>query len=222
MKNISAHAKAAIGAVFIMAAAMPAQADVKVSYSDTLEKYHSALDRVELGREETFRKFRTDRGRGASIRPRDYINKSRFSGTEWGNERAIPEIENFSVDNLIVAMFERGIHAAKPDFDGDILVHVDHLRVRNHSVSILSSFNTFMEGTVTLLDADGKVVAKEKVKAYPTRNFTVSRSYKGSEYAYRTGSLNTRVGPIFANFSEAALEKLFPEYDAPGFILVED
>ena len=222
MKKTSTFLKGVFGVALLAGAAMPAAADVTVSYSPTLEKYLESVDRVERQREKIFRKFNVDRGGSIVGRSSDILAKNRYKGTEWGNERAIPNIEDFSVTNLLEAMLERGVKAANPDFDGSVQVHIDRLNVSNHSVSILRAPNTYMEGTVKLLNADGTVVAEEKIKAIPTRKYTVDRSYDGEDYAYVQSTITTRVGPVFADFTEEALEKLFPEYDAPGFILLRN
>ena len=48
-----------------------------------------------------------------------------------------------------------------------------------------------------------------------------TKNYHGPDYAYRAAALSTRVGPIAAEFTEKVLTTLYPEYDAPGLVVIE-
>ncbi len=202
--------------------AMPsANADVNVtlSFSESLEKSMPQINRVEKNREKVFRRFYTE-GTRSSIPRNALLNRSRFSGTEWGNERLIPSLEDYTVPALLKAMFKKGVLEADPDFDGEIIVHVDKMRVNGFSVLKLRGVNNYMSGTVKLVGRDGKLIKEETVSTQITRSFSASRHYTGRDYAYRIEAKDTRIGPIAVEFSEKALTKLYPEYDARGAVFL--
>jgi len=210
-----------IGVASLLAPAAPVSADVEIVFSDYLQDKMSRISLLDKKREEVFRQFRTD-GTRSSISSRASLNRSRFSRTEWANERLIPDIDNYDVPSLIRAMMERGIQEADPDFDGKVITTIETLKVASFPHTALNSFNTRIAGNIQMLDAAGNLVAEHDISAYLVPKYTGSRHYTGPEYAYRSGALSTRVGPIAAEFTEKALEKMFPVYDAPGLIVLLD
>ena len=173
---------------------------------------------MKLGQKEKFARIGADWKALALKRGTDpeKIERNRKPRT---NDRLIPDIEDYSVTNLLKVMFERGVKEADPDFKGDVLVHVERLGVHTHSVSVLRAGDTYMMGTVKLVAPDGTILVEKKVTANPVRRFVSDRQYDGPNYVYWQGSLDETVGPIFAYFSKKALDRLFPDYDAPGLVV---
>ena len=219
MMNISMAIKGIVGAVLIVGASVAVRADVKITYSPKLQKHLSEINEHEIRSETEIREDRADWKALALKRGVDpeKIERNRKPRT---NDRLIPDIEDYSVTNLLKVMFERGVKEADPDFKGDVLVHVERLGVHTHAVSVLRAGDTYMNrycGNWWHLMA--LLLWKKKVSANPVRRFVSDRQYDGPNYVYWQGSLNQTVGPIFAYFSKKALDRLFPDYDAPGLVV---
>lgn len=193
---------------------------VELSFSDYLNKRMERISAIDKQREEVFRDFRRDGSRQAQ-RPRDALNKNRFFDTEWANERLIPDLNQYSVPGLITEMMERGIKEANPDgFDGRVVLEIDEMFIADFPLASITSFNTRMKGRVKHYDAAGKLIAEHKVWTALVPKFDVSRNYKGRDYAYLSTAGATRVGPVAAEFTAKALEKIFPEYKAPSLVYI--
>jgi len=183
---------------------------VEIEYDDGIEAILSRVNRVEQIKEERFRKYRhTERThREAGV--------FRFSGTltegtRWANETLIPELENYTVTNLLRALTVDNLNKAVPDFDGRIVYEIDRFKVANHEVAILSGTSSYMTGRVTLLGPNGAVRKREKVTANLVVDPTVDRQYTGPKYAFLQTDPEARIGPTVSFFVEQALEQLWPE-----------
>jgi len=217
MKNLMMTVAAAAALLMPGSAAL---AEVEVTFADRLQAKMDRINDIDTRREEAFREFRTEGTRGG-LPPNAKLNVSLFAGTEWGNERLFPDIKDYSVPALFQVMMERGIKEADPAFDGMVKVRIKKLQIQSFSLAALRSRNTQAGGDVTVLDKDGNVVAEHYIWVSPVPEYTASRSYTGPDYAYRKAAVTTRVGPIAAEFTEKALKKLYPGYDAPGLVIVD-
>jgi hypothetical protein len=205
----------------ISVAAIAEGETVELSFSKYLDKRMDRISAIDKQREQVFRDFRRDGSRQAQ-RPRDALNNSRFFQTEWANERLIPDMDDYSVPTLITEMMARGIKGANPEgFDGRVVLEIEELRVANFPLAAINSFNTRMKGKVKHFDDAGNLIAEHKVWTALIPKFSASRNYKGPNYAYLTTSGATRVGPVAAEFTAKALEKLFPAYDAPDLVFLQ-
>lgn len=206
----------AIAAVFVGVSApqIASAAEVDVKFSPRIQKDLNRIDNLEKRREVFFRKYREE---GANRRPNRMPNVSRFNGTEFGMERLIPEVEDFSVTALAEAMAAKGLESAKDhDAANKLVVEIDEFYAANYSVSTYRSFNTRMSGTVSLVDPTGKTIASEEVNTVILPQFSGSISYTGPEYAFLRQSMDVRMGPILATFIEKGIEGLYPDADVPG------
>ena len=201
------------------AIAAPAYADVDVQFEGYVADKMDRITSIERSREEVFREFRTE-GSRTQVKPRDKLNVSYYAGTEWGNERIFPNYDDYNVPGLIKGMMERGMKEADPGFTGTVQVTIDKLRIKDFSLAVISSSTTQMSGTVKVLDAAGNVTAEHDIWAGIVPEYSVSNNYTGPGYAYTGSAVNTRVGPIAAEFTEKALETLYPDYDAPGLVIL--
>lgn len=211
--NKSARMLAACCIASAVSLTAPAAADVQVEFSGSLADYVGQISSIDRNREEVFREFRKE-GTVNQLK-----TKATNGNTEWGNERVIPDLAAYDVPKLIQGMMERGIKAADPEFAGKVVVTVDKLRIKKFPLATISSHSTRMSGHVKVLDAAGNLVAEHDISTLIVPTYTTT-SYKGPDYAYLAGALDTRVGPIAAEFTEKALEKMYPGYDAPGAIVV--
>lgn len=209
-----------VGAVALgLSAPLGASAmDVEVKLSSRIENNLKSIDRIELRRESFFREYRVE---GANRRPVGNLNVNRFAETEFGNERLIPEIDDFSFANLAEAMAEHSLSKVEGhNPDHKLVVEIDNFWVSNYSLNKFASFNTRMVGTVSLVDASGNTVASEEVDTPIVPQFTQAWNYQGPEYAYLLASANVRVAPVMATFLEKGIERLYPDSDVPGPIFV--
>lgn len=193
---------------------------VKVTFSDFLNKQLPRINAIEQERERIFREFRME-GTRTAIPSNASNNRSRFGATEWGNERLVPELSEYSVENLFHALFEKGLQRVAPEFDGFLEVKITKLRVEDFSLASISQPNTQIKGEVIMRNADGQLIAEKTIWTTLLTGFSAARVYTGPDYAYREGALNTRIAPIAVEFSEKVLESLFPDSDAPGVVIVE-
>lgn len=205
--------------VVALLAAMPAAAQiapemktysVEINFREGIADILGRVDHVERVMEERFRKYRhTQRShREAGV---FRFSKSLTEGTRWANETLIPEVENYTVTNLITALTADNINRAAPEFEGRIVYEIDRFKVENHDVAILNGTNSYMTGRVVALGADGEVMKAEKVTANLVVDPTVDREYTGPKYAFFQTDPANRVGPTVAYFVERALEKIWPD-----------
>lgn len=209
----------AAGGLSAVALAAPAEADVAVLFEGFVADKMDRISSIDKNREAVFRQFRTE-GTRTQVEARDALNRSYFAGTEWGNERIFPELEDYSVPGLIKGMVERSLKAADPDFKGTVEVTIDKLRIKDFSLAVVSAASTQMGGKVRVLDAAGNVTAEHDVWAGMAPEYTAANNYTGPDYAYTAAALDTRVGPIAAEFVEKLIETLYPNFDAPGAVVV--
>lgn len=215
--------KTMLGMVFASVAIFPATADVKVTFSNYLNKKMDVINRIEVSRESKFRENQVEGPNGNTVGVTTTFYKNRFRHVKWGNEKLIPNMADYTVENLITAMMEQGMREAAPDFDGEVKLHIERLNVNNFAAGAIRSKNvpTRMRGWVSVYDAAGNLVKEEKVSSIAYNvNVTFVRDYDGRGYMYQSSAADTRVGPVAAEFTEKALKKIFPEYNAQGAVLV--
>ncbi|MCK0067912.1 hypothetical protein [Kordiimonas laminariae] len=209
---------------FVIAAAfaLPAKAEVTVTFSDYLNKKMGQIDRIEKSRESKFREASAE-GPNPRVATGAAVLKTRFRDMNWGNAELIPDVDNYNVEALITAMMELGVKEAAPDFEGNINLHIKRINVNNFAAVSIASRNTptRMQGTVSVYSREGDLIAEQKVMATVNRpNLSSLREFEGRGYAYAAAAKDTRVGPIAAEFTQKALERIFPTYDARGAVLV--
>ncbi len=219
LSQITSRTLAVAGCFLTLGFALPAHADVDVQFEGYVADKMNRITAIDRNREDVFRNYRTEGSRG-QVDPRDKLNVSYFAGTEWGNERVFPSYDDYNVPDLIKEMMVRGIKEADPDFNGTVQVTIDKLRIKDFSLAVISSSTTQMSGTVKVLDAAGNVTSEHDIWSGIVPEYSASNRYKGRNYAYVGSAVATRVGPIAAEFTEKALETLYPEYDAPGLVIV--
>lgn len=205
-----------------MAAAMlalPGQAQIKppmdgfevtVTYSKGLERRMASINAMEQTFEDRFRERRND-SRTFREAGTQRFAKTQTEGTEWAGERLIETVEDFTLDNLIKAMVAYNVNRAAPDFRGTIEVAIDSLKVSNHNMAFLNSFQSYARGHIKVTDSGGAVLFDDKMTANLVINPTVDRSYDGPDLAFGETEPSTRVGPTLAYFLERALRKVWPD-----------
>lgn len=208
MKRIFATIAAmTVGAAF--AGSAMAQ-DVTVEYSAFLSKHIDRVNQVEQIKEERFRKYRVD-----ERRPRETVfhdARWRFDDVQWTGETLIPELEDYTVSNLLKAMIKRNLDRLPEDERDPIRVMVNSIKVTNHSVAVLNGVGNYVEGTMERLADDGSVKESVSFTANLVVDFTLDQDYAGEKFAFAEIHRSSRVGPTLSYFVKEGLERLYPEH----------
>ena len=196
-----------------------AEVEVEVEFSDRVANVLGRIDRIELRREGYFRQYSVDlRSR---LRSTQRLNNSMFSNTEWAGELLIPELENYSLENLLRALVVESINRAGIEFDGTVQIELERIKVKNHSVSLIANGNTYAKGRFTAIDASGQVVRSAEISANLVLDYTTEISYDGPDFAFYTTDPENRIGPTLAFFVKKGLSALFPGNDFPRAVVIE-
>lgn len=196
-------------------------ADVEVNFSSYLDGKMGALNRIEKDREERFRKDLDD-ANNTAVNTARRANVTRFGNVAWAGETLIPDLNNYSVENLTIAMVKETLNrAGMDDVVGTIRLNIDRLRVSNHPLSVLTASDSYVIGTLVHVDANGSVLKSTKVSANLVFNRTVDHNYQGPDYAFSSTDPFNRVGPALARFVQKGLENLFGDKDFVGPIVIE-
>lgn len=202
-------------------AAFPAfAADVEVEFSSKLERNMATLNSLEQQKEERFRQNLDDSSRSVASSARRF-NKTRFSEVAWAGETLIPDLGNYSVENLTIALVKETLNrAGMGDLEGSIRLTIQRLKVANHSLSFLRGSDTYVIGTLEHLDSNGRVLSSTKVSANLVIGFTANNAYQGPNYAFSSTDPANRVGPALARFVQKGLENLFSGQEFVGPIVI--
>ena len=196
-------------------------ADVEVDFSSYLNGKMGALNRIEKDREERFRRNLDDANITSLKSPRR-ANVTRFGNVAWAGELLIPDLNNYTVENLTIALVKETLNrAGMGDVVGTIRLNIDRLRVQNHPISVLTASDSYVIGTLEHVDANGSVLKSTKVSANLVFNRTVDHNYQGPDYAFSSTDPVNRVGPALARFVQKGLENLFGDEDFVGPIVIE-
>lgn len=194
------------------------QSSVEVVFGDRITENIDALNRIEVQREKFFRQHRFELNNGARG---GNAPKAFFTKTEFGNERVMPDIDDFSFANFTEAMAAYAFDQVEDKVPGHTLkVEIDNFFLSRHSLAKFSSFNSRMKGRMSILDANGNEVRSVKVNTQILPTFTSKRAYDGPQLAYLAESRDVRYGPMLASFIEKGIEKLYPDADVPGPIFI--
>lgn len=200
--------------------AVPAAADVVVKLSPLLEENYERMNKMESRREEFFRKNRKEGVGPQFVRT---TNRARFAKAEFGNERLIPDVEDFSIKALIEAMVEHDLKHAANYQDGEtLLVEIEEFFASNYPVNNFRSFNNRMKGRISVVDAEGNTLRSEAFTQVLVPEFSAHRGYDGPDYAYLRESVGVRMAPVLASFLKHGIEALYPGSNIPGPVLLRE
>lgn len=206
-----------IAIVSVMASSVPAQADgdIEVTLSARLQAIEARIDRIERDREERFRKNQHYDVNPARSSRR--FASTHYQNVAWANELLISDVADYGLRNLLSALVNESLNRAGIDRSGVIVrLHLDVLRVANHSVARINGSITYASGSISLVDAaSGRVLRSSKVTANPIVHPTLDMGYQGPDFAFEDTDLNLRVGPVLSYFVMKGLEKLYLEADFP-------
>lgn len=193
-------------------------ANVKVEFSDSILEKMDRINALEMKEEAIFRETRTA-GRNAGQTAAERFRGAQYGDQNWANEQLFPDIESFQASRLFEVMISNGLKEVDPSFDGTVELYVDKLRISGFPLATLrAGHRTQAEGVVRILDAAGELVAEHEIWTGVRPKKVTKRGYSGPGYKYIPAQMSTRLGPIAAEFTERALEALYPDYDAPGAV----
>ena len=208
-------------AVFLAITTVGAQAaNVDVSFSSKLTRNMDRLNAIEARHEEFFRTYR-DSYRADRVDSAATFNKSRFGEVVWAGEALIPNIADFTVENLTTALVSESLERANMgNLEGTIRIRVDRIKVANHSLNFLRSTDSYVIGTIEHVGANGNVLKSTKVSANLVYDVSVDVHYAGPGFAFFSGDAALRVGPAIARFVEKGLENLFEDREFTRVTLI--
>ncbi len=192
--------------------AQPAAPDgvlVEVDFSKRLNRVMGAINRVERIREERFRMNRMDDA--PSTRSVQRFARSETAGTRWAGETLIPDLADYTVENLVRAFTLANLERAVPDFRGRIRYKIERIKIDDHSVAAIVGATTFVKGKIVVRNAEGRKLFEKKIVANFVLRETLDRKYQGPGFAFAESDASDRVGPALATFVERALEAAWPE-----------
>ena len=183
--------------------------EIEVEFSKRLDRVMPAINRVERIREERFRMNRMDDA--LSSRGIQRFARTDTAGTRWAGETLIPDLSDYTVENLVRAFTIANLERAAPDFRGRIRYKIERIKIDDHSVAAIVGATTFIRGKIVVRDADGHKIAEHRIAINPAFRETVDRAYQGPKFAFAESDASDRVGPALAYFVERALEAAWPE-----------
>ena len=195
-------------------------ADVEVNFSSRIDRNMAAINRIEQTREAYFREFYDayQSNRVASVKK---FNISRLQNVKWAGQSLIPNIADFTMENLTVALVSESLErAGMADLEGTIRLDIQRLKVSRYSVSALRGNDTFVIGTIAHLDNAGNVLKSVKISTNLVVDRSVDTRYQGPDFAFFTQDGATRVGPALARFIEKGLESLFEGKKFTGVVMI--
>ena len=195
-------------------------ADVEVNFSSRIDRNMAAINRIEQTREAYFREFYDayQSNRVASVKK---FNVSRLQNVKWAGQSLIPNIADFTMENLTVALVSESLErAGMADLEGTIRLDIQRLKVSRYSVSALRGNDTFVIGTIAHLDNAGNVLKSVKISTNLVVDRSVDTRYQGPDFAFFTQDSATRVGPALARFIEKGLESLFEGKKFTGVVMI--
>lgn len=231
-----------LGLIAWLALAAPASAGdlkIEVTFSDKLMEHMDTLNKIEREREENFRKFYDDYRASLNETSRRF-DRVRFGKVAWAGTTLIPNIKDFTVENFIKALVKENLHRAGFDqVSGVLRVHIDRIKVANHSLAFLSgrgrgnpvvtrdgtapadsNTDTYVLGSIQHFDSNGQSIKSVKIKANFLYKVTVDNDYQGPGFAFSVTDPSFRMGPALTCFIEKGLNSLFSTKAFYGAVLV--
>jgi len=184
---------------------------VEVTFSDELQQRMISINNLEQRLETRFRENR-HYARSSREAGSQRFAQSQTAGTEWAGERLIGDVSDFTLENLVEALVAYNVNRGAPDFTGRIEIEIEGLKLTNPGIAFLEDFQSYVEGHVKVIDADGNVLFDDSVRTNLVVNSSVAAAHDGPELAFAETDPSQRVGPTLAYFVERALARAWPEH----------
>lgn len=231
-----------LGLMALLAVTAPATAEnlkIEVTFSDKLMQHMDTLNKIEREREQNFRKFYDDYRASLNETSRRF-DRVKFGKVAWAGATLIPNINDFTVENFVETVVKENLRRAGYDqVSGVLRVHIDRIKVANHSLAFLSgsgrgnpvvtrdgsapagaNTDTYVLGSIQHLDPSGQTIKSVKIKANFLYKVTVDNDYSGPGFAFSVTDPSFRVGPALTCFVEKGLDTLFSTKAFYGVVLV--
>jgi len=213
-------AAATILATGTLFAAGAEAAGVDVNFSGRVASNMAAINQVEQTHEAYFREF-YDAYQSNRVKSVTKFNESRLRNVNWAGQSLIPDMADFTVENLTTAMVSESLErAGMGDLAGTIRLTIKRMKVSDYSLSALRGNDTFVIGTIEHLDENGTVINSAKISTNLVFDRSVDINYQGPDFAFYAGDGKTRVGPALARFIEKGLESLFEGKEFSGVVFI--
>lgn len=188
----------------------PAGVAISVTFSNKLERRLGSIDRVEQIMEERWRRHRitTASVRASIVDRREYTERK---VSVYGGERLIPELDDYTVANIIRAATIYNLRRALPHFQGRIAYEIRRLKVARHPIAFLNGSHSYAVGRVRVETADGRVLVDRKIQAQLIADLSGTFHYDGPRLPFTPGDADRRIAPLLTAFVEEALEAAFPD-----------
>ncbi|RMF74868.1 MAG: hypothetical protein D6740_01700 [Alphaproteobacteria bacterium] len=182
---------------------------VVVIFSHGLAEHVEAIDRSERRMERKLRSWGSYAGL-ASIH-----NRGRLAGSgrlaRWAGKRLIPDLDRYSLKNLIAAMTRYEIARAFPQFRGYVRFVIEEMKIARHPVAYLRGSASYIRGSVEVVDYGGHTLGRfSGVSTRQGLEYTVDPTYDGPGLLFPEEDLATRVGPTLALFVTRVMKRIWP------------
>ncbi len=146
----------------------------------------------------------------ASLHSRGRVGGLRRS-ISWAGMRLIPDVDRYSVVNMIAAVTRYEIARAFPRFRGYVRFVIDEMKIARHPVAYLRGTASYIRGSVEVVDYGGHTLGR--FSGLTTRSglsYTVDPTYDGPGLLFPEEDLAVRVGPTVALFVARMMERIWP------------
>lgn len=193
--------------------AMASETQVEVMFVDQIQEKLDRINKFEQTREKKFRRHRVEGARTDYSRR----NKSRFSKAEFGGERLIADVEDYTVENIVrQAVLYNLSQLQLEEVPSRVFVRIEDIKLSRYSLSDFQAAESQLTGTMLILDQAGNQTGAVKL-AWTMRPKAIREpSYQGPELAFLAEAANTRLAPLVIGFLERAFEHIYDGKDAPG------
>ena len=188
---------------------------VIVIFRRDLAERLDAIDRAERKMERRLRSWGSYAGL-ASIQ-----NRGRVGGAHrlihWAGKRLIPDVDRYSLTNMIAAITRYEIARAFPRFRGYVRFVIEEMKIARHPVAYLRGTASYIRGSVEVVDYGGHTLGRfSGITARSGLSYTVDPTYDGPGLLFPEEDLAIRVGPTVALFVTRMMTRIWP-YRADRF-----
>ncbi len=142
-------------------------------------------------------------------------NRGRVGGAHrlirWASKRLIPDVDRYSVTNMIAAITRYEIARAFPRFRGYVRVVIEEMKIARHPVAYLRGKASYIRGSMEVVDYGGHTLGR--FSGMTTRRglaYTLDPTYDGPGLLFPEEDLAIRAGPTVALFVARMMERIWP------------
>ncbi len=182
---------------------------VIVIFRRDLAERLDAIDRAERKMERRLRSWGSYAGL-ASVHNRGRVGGARRL-IRWAGKRLIPDVDRYSVANMIAAITRYEIARAFPRFRGYVRFVIEEMKIARHPVAYLRGRASYIRGSVEVVDYGGHTLGRfSGLTTRSSLSYTVDPTYDGPGLLFPKEDLATRVGPMLVLFVARMVERIWP------------